>query len=141
MSGIPVKRATVIDLIAKTVTSKATRSATRARINASDLRDPVMLAKVLQQLQDAQDAMNAAQASNPHLAPCIVRRVSMTSGTAITIRHTLGVPYTDWWISRVWPSPSNAFTLPKEQVTSTPALTLILLPTSTNLVDITIAGG
>ena len=140
MAGVQVKRATVIDASAKTITSKSAVSAPRSHINASSVADPVALAKVHQGMQDAVHALASGQSSNPHAAPCIVRKVSLTNGQTAVIRHTLGRPYTDWWISRVWPAPSGAFTLPKEVASSATAQSLTLLATSTNLVDITIAG-
>jgi hypothetical protein len=140
MAGIQIKRATVIDASAKTITSKAATSASRTRVDASTIADPVSLAKVLQDMQDSVGALTSGQSSNPHSAPCIVRKVSLTSGEQAVVRHSLGRPYTDWWISRVWPSPSGAFTLPKEVASNATDQSLTLLATSTNLVDITIAG-
>ena len=140
MAGIQVKRATVVDASVKTITSKAGVSAPRAHINASAVADPVALAKVLQDMQDSVAALASGQSSNPHASPCIVRKVSLTSGQQAEVRHTLGRAYTDWWVCRVWPAPSGAFTLPKEVATQNTAQSLTLLATSTNLVDIAIAG-
>lgn len=98
--GIQVKRATIINAALGTSSSKALSSPGRTLVNAVQVQDPATLARLLQQVQDQSDASASAASSNPHSAPCIVRKVSCANGATIIVRHSLARALTGWWICR-----------------------------------------
>ena len=128
--------------------SKPLTSVPRQRIVTGDVSDPEQLARMLQNMQSAVDTATQNVETNPHAAPCIVRRVVLTNGGVTIVTHVLGRAFTGWCICRVWPTGSGAFLYPTELQAGdagyppgkTAAMALILKGRSADVVDVCISG-
>jgi len=108
--GRAARTTTILDLKAPFGTTPGQRSAAptskpltasgAVRVNEADVQDPGRLVRIINDLQAKNDRMTQASRTNPHNAPCIVRRVAMTNGSTVIIPHSLGRPYTGWWMCR-----------------------------------------
>ena len=122
------------------ITSKARNTAGLSRIQTEDVVNPTRLVKVLNDLQDSQNASTQATRSNPLSSPCIQRGCQAKSGETVAVPHTLKRPYTDWFLSRVtggWTLvelPENA------QYPATQFLLLMNQGTATVTFNVTIVG-
>ena len=135
---------TVTDLVKATISSKALIAPTGQLITQDQVKDPGQLVQLLNGIQGEVQRVTQGGNANPMTTPSIVRNVSVTNGAVVIIRHALGRPYSDWWVTRQRSSSAEFYELASTDPSYPSGLdasrALVLISNCVGLFDFAICG-
>lgn len=135
---------TVTDLAASTISSKALTSPASQLITQDQVKDAGQLVQLLNGIQDEVQRVTQGGNANPMATPSIVRNVAAKNGAVVIVRHSLGRPFSDWWVTRQRSSAAEFYELaptdPSYPGGLDPTKALVLVSNCVGLFDFAICG-
>lgn len=120
------------------INARAKQPGTQVRVTAQDVQDPIRLAKVLTDMQQATQQSTRSARTNPlNAGGVVLQSVSFVGGVTKVLTHNMGRPFTGYLLTRTY-SATGAMIL-KDGVLPqglTTSQALAVIATQTGVVDV-----